>query len=288
MRPIVLTNQGDTNRWEKRERKAATKAGFEIIRYNPPIIKELDHGGPNIQGRVVLPRHYANGDRQYRQYVKHKNGRLLVPNYWKANEWYKVLCNDPQAFRWLGRNLSWVDTASLYDEDNPTTKLSIILDDIFRFAVKGKLFIKSPYKLSIGAGLYTKKEAFEAVDYEVAMGVHFRLNEIIYSEPVEIQAIRSGYRKDEYRCVIVGDKVSSVSLYTDYHKERDYSIITKFAGDFAAYFSGKLPSYYVLDVAKLKNGNVVLIELNDICASGWFADNDLEKIFSDLYKLACK
>lgn len=288
MPPIILTNQTNNNRWAKREYKAVLKAGFEVIRYSPSIIEGQSCDGPDIKNRVVLPRHFAHEDWLYKRYIKRKNGRLLVPDYWKANEWYKVLCNDPQAFRWLGRNLSWVDTSSLYDEDNSTSKLSSILDDMFRLAIDGKLFIKSPYKLSIGAGLYTKEEALEAIDYEIAMGVHFRLNEIIYSEPVEIQTLRSGYKRAEYRCVVVGDKVSSVSIYTDYHKERDYDTITEFAEDFVANFSSKLPNSYILDVAKLKNGDVALVELNDISGSGWFADNHLEKIFSDLYKLACK
>lgn len=272
------------------EYNAAKHAGFTVVELNSSSLFFGDGPDINLAGAPTFVRHYANEDAMFSKFVKKHGGKLMVPQYFDANEWYKVVPNDALTSYWFGgRLVNWMDLEGLDpngDHGKFMRGLTFAAQTIFEHAIDKKMFIKAPQKRSLGAGLYTKGEFLEAVQWELAMGVHGKLREIIYAQPMAIRERKTGYRRDEYRCLIVGDKVSSVSLYTDKKRKRDYTDIEAFANEFAAHFAGRLPRAYCLDLCRMIDTTIAVVEINDICAMGFYADNDIYKFFQDVYDLA--
>lgn len=296
MQKYLLTNQAIrgnnyAQHYGGREYEAAKRAGFTIIEINASsLFFSGDQPDLDLDGAPTFVRHYANEDGLFSNFVEKSGGKLMVPGYFKANEWYKVVPNDVMTSYWFGgRSVNWMDLSGLDPDGNHQSymrALTFATQTIFEHSIKGKMFIKAPQKRSLGATLYTKKEFLEAVQWELAMGVHGKLHEIIYAQPMDIAERSVGYKREEYRCLIVGDKVSSVSLYTDKKRKRNYADIEAFANEFAAHFAGRLPVAYCLDLCRLIDTTIAVVEINDICAFGFYADNDINKFFEDVYALA--
>lgn len=294
MQKFLLTNQkirgnNYSQHYGGHEFNAARQAGFSVIEIDASSL--FFNEGPDIDfdGAPVFVRHYANEDYMFSKFVERHNGKLIVPEYFKANEWYKVVPNDALTSYWFGgRLVNWMDLEGLDPEANHgkfMRGLTFAAQTIFEHAKDGKMFIKAPQKRSLDAALYTKGEFLETIQWTLAIGVHVKLREIIYAQPMYIRERKTGYKKDEYRCLVVGDKVSSVSLYTDKKRKRDYSDIEAFANEFATHFAGRLPKAYCLDLCRMIDTTIAVVEINDACAMGFYADNDIYKFFQDIYNL---
>jgi len=300
MQPIVLTNHvsGDHGgqQYKKTETVAQQVAGFKVKRTS--IFDMLNFFGikatksPDYNGAHILPRHYANESSIFSNYIERNNGILLVPNYHLANSWYKIVPQDSRAYHWLKRRVSWLDTGALCrdSKDNYSewqTEICRTVDTMFSFAKCDKVFIKAPGKRSIGSELYDFRQAVEALTYQFTFQVHGKLTEVMYSEPMQIAAANNEFAKAEYRCFIVDGRVSSVSIYTDkkHQQNGDIADMLFFANEFAQHFYMCLPLAYCLDIARLINGDLAVVELNDVGGSGFYAQHDIQRVFGDLYKL---
>ncbi len=295
MEKVLLTNQAIcgnnyAQRYGGHEYNAAKAAGFTVIELPlASILFKEQKSNIDLTGIPTFIRHYANEDSFFRGFVEGNNGKFIVPSYQKANEWYKVVPNDALASYWLGgRSVSWMDLRGL-DPDNNLGKykrdMTIAMFTVFEKSRHGKVFVKSPQKRSLPATLYTKSDLEEDIGWQMAMNVHGKLHEIIYSEPMDIATRKTGFKREEYRCLIVGEKCSSVSLYTDIKRKRDYSEIERFANEFAEHFYGRLPKAYCLDICRLIDTSLAVVEINDIAAFGFYADNNIYKFFEDIYAL---
>lgn len=90
----------------------------------------------------------------------------------------------------------------------------------------------------------------------------------------------------EYRCFIVGSKVSSISRYADYEHYEIPAEVKEFADRFAKMLGNDnlgfhMPPLYVLDVAETTDGCQV-IELNPIENSGRYLNNDIHQLLADI------
>lgn len=289
MKPVLLTNSLTNEKAMVNDEPSALKAGFEIVPWEVKLFFD-DQKKPDkrLDNRKVFVRHHANEDGFLRGYLERQNCTLLVPNYWVANEWYKIVPNDYYAAYWLKRSVNWVDLRNLEAENLEWEEfkkgLSRAVNGIF--GMKDKMFIKSKTKHSIGSGIYTKADAIEVLTDQLAMYAHIRLSEVIYSEPVEIDHAVTEYGRAEYRCFIVDGNCVSVSYFSDTkYAPRIYKKPKAFADEFAKAFEDRLPLAYCLDIARLKDGSMAVIECNDIAASGNYADNNSDILFSEIYKL---
>jgi hypothetical protein len=296
MIPILLqSKRKDVKGYRKpyvlREAKAIAKAGFEVMELETGMFGISNDPNYDMTGRTVITRHYAGEDRAIVPYVEAHGGTLAVPGYANVQDWYKLPLDVFTDVFMGGRRMAWYPLAPYgYLETLEESKaLRLLIEKAFdEFAIDGKVFAKSETKNSFSAGLYTKDELIEDLTFLLGISCHRMPKELIISQPMPITELpHSKYKKDEYRCLIVDNKVSSVSLYTDDPRpHRDYKEVEHFAQQFANAFQNKLPKAYDLDVARLTNDKLAVVELNDISACGFFADNDLDKLFADLYRLA--
>lgn len=86
--------------------------------------------------------------------------------------------------------------------------------------------------------------------------------------------------KAEYRCFIVGGKVSSISTYTDYKAHPVPASIEEMARDFAADHASLAPGF-VADFGMTDRGPV-LVEMNSFSHSGRYVGNDAYALYQDL------
>jgi hypothetical protein len=103
---------------------------------------------------------------------------------------------------------------------------------------------------------------------------------------MDIKPSNAGYGIEEYRCLVINNNVVTTSLYTDMPRTRSYSEVNYFANDFVHTFKYQLPNSYDLDICRLTNGELAVVELNDISGCGFFADHDLPKLFKSVYRFA--
>jgi|GEM_PF-2926293 len=298
--PIVLTNHvsGDHGgqQYNEAETKAQKEAGFKVKNTNifdmPNFITDKNAQDSDCAGAYILPRHYAGEDTIFSSYIERNNGILLIPDYHLANSWYKIVPQDSKADYWLKRRVAWIDTSMLCNDSEDDysqwqSELCRIVGTMFGFAKHRKVFIKATGKRSIDSTLYSFKQAVEALTYHFTFQVHGKLTEVIYSEPMQIAKDNNEFGKAEYRCFVVDGQVSSMSIYTDrkLHLNGDVADMLFFANEFAQHFYKRLPLAYCLDIARLADGSLAMVELNDIGGSGFYAQHDIQQVFQDIYKL---
>ena len=93
-------------------------------------------------------------------------------------------------------------------------------------------------------------------------------------------------RKMEYRVYVIDCKIVDISRYIDY--DTNYEIpkkIQKFAEDFIEAHKKLIPKHYCLDILELKNGKVVIGELNGIMASGRYEKINHENFINQVLKI---
>lgn len=274
------------------EEDAITKAGFETMELEAGIFGLTKDPDYDLTDRPVFCRHYANEDSYFVPYVVAHNGHLVVPDYVLAQEWYKILPLDFIARDYMGgRRMGWYSLKPyrFLEEIDELKGLKHTINEAFNeYSVNGKVFAKSETKNSFTAKLYTKQDLFETLHFLLGVGCHRTPGELIVSQPMPVQKIDTDYKLKEYRCLIVDNKVSTISLYTDTKQHRDYDEVEQFATRFARQFERHLPNSYDLDVARLADGKLAVVELNDISACGFYADHDIYKFYRDVYKLALK
>jgi hypothetical protein len=142
-----------------------------------------------------------------------------------------------------------IDTVSYFEDNLGNVRFNIISPDWF-----------CPYRdMMIKGSIYSRSTD----------------DDFIISDVIDIEK--------EYRCYIIHNEVSSISEYNDYISTEIPKEVSCFAKQFAnIQITGNLPDHYVLDVAKLTNGDVVMVELNNISNSGRYFDNDPYKLYKDL------
>lgn len=280
-----------TNSRDYRERRAAIKAGFTVLHvgFHQLFISDQSSIGTLLRGNLVFLRHFAHHEGAFKKWISENQGSLMVPNYDMANKWYEVVLSAKDPEYWLGRKMAYENVESMFSEDlsfeEATKKRRNLIESIFaKYSIDNKVFLKTPSKYNLDAGLYTKEDIKCAFD-QLAVFSHMPLTTLIYSQPVEVKKINHYYRREEYRCLIIDNKISSVSLYSDRRTRRDYLEVREFAEKFVECFKRHLPHSYCLDVMRLIDGRVVVVELNDIAAMGFYADNDIEKFYADAYRI---
>ena len=100
---------------------------------------------------------------------------------------------------------------------------------------------------------------------------------MIISQPIEI-AEDSEKVKIEYRSWIVNHSLSSVSRYWFENKPIDEpeDDVLDFIHRFTRAHQDILPKHYVLDFARTKSGQLVVVEVNFFCESGIAGDADIQ------------
>lgn len=290
---VLLTNQSEERssksykRFIRKEEDAAIKAGFSIYH---PNLSAVFTGKPieSFEGSHIFPRHYAGDDWLFKKYIESSGGIPIVPDYEQANYWYRLI-NQEEIRQWFKRKLGWVDVSrfneleegGLYEESQKYRE-EVVAEIFEACAIGSRVFVKAPHKLSLSARIYTKKSLLEAINNAIAFSAHYRLTELIYSEPVDIAVAKTVYKKSEYRCLIVNNKCSTISIYCEHRTKNNYLLVEGYANRFADAFNGRLPSSYCLDIARLTNGELAVVELNDIAGSGFYADHDIDKFYRDV------
>lgn len=272
--------------YHQRELDLIKHLGMPVRPVECSLFGITDKKRPKLEGSVFI-RHYAGQHVYYRQYVSECGGRLIVPQYWRANEWWY---NTPEPIqkKYFGRLFGYQDLRRFgyIDEMAQVKDLNATLERLFdQYAYQGHLFLKAPDKGSLPAALYDLEDAKEQVGYWLAVPCHKRLGTLIWSQPMAIGGAPTKYGKAEYRCFIVDNKCSTISIYTDEQSQtKNCAAIEAFANDFAQSSTahGNLPHAYCLDIAELQDGRLAVVELNDIAASGFFADHDIKKLYEDL------
>lgn len=283
--PYLLTSVSPTrDHYDVIEHEAAKRAGFIVQQIS---MEDVLRGVSPIKDVTAFTRHYATDQWMFREYAKKNNITFAIPNYDQANEWYKVVPHDWDAYRWLQREVSYMNVSSLYHDERSVVKdVQKIVSRIFDG--RERVFAKAPVKLCMDATTYTREELQEDLVFVIGVHAHSRLTDLIYSDPIKIAKVKTAYKKAEYRCLIVGEECSSVSIYSDKKAKRDYSGPRAFAESFARHFKYRLPLAYDLDIARLEDGSYAAIEVNDIAACGFYVDNDVYKLFHDIYQLTVK
>lgn len=284
---------------EENEADAAKAAGFALQQIS--LLDALQMKKQDIKYVMASTHVFVRHQADEHPFVNHYldvlgSQRLIVPNYAQANEWYKVVPFDYRAGYWLQRKVSWVDVSMLDDpyseNDHNPEELELTVrktvDYMLRYANhKGKIFMKDKNKRSIEATQYTPKRAIDRIMMKLCLPSHAPLSNIVYSQIIDIDKADTDYKRAEFRCFVIGGKCSTVSYYTNETRKRPaiYDKVEAFANEFGAHFLHRLPRAYCLDVGLLTSGRLAVIELNDISASGYYGDNDLYKIYKDLYQL---
>lgn len=269
-----------SKKYDHLETEALKAAGFEIVSF-----KDVDH--EQLKDADVLVRCYAAEEAQLEQFVIKQGGRPIVRNMDSANDWYRHIT---WGTSWYGREISHASLQRFryLDEPYEVKELRNFIGDVFNYFgrdVDGerKVFFKADVKGTLPAGVRNEAEALEEITYWLALSCHNRLSTLIFANPISIRKKDTyKYRVEEYRCFIVDDGVSSISLYTDRKSQRTYGKVQQYAHMFANRFRNFLPVAYVLDIARLESGELVVVELNGFGASGFFADHDLTKVFKDI------
>lgn len=297
MPPILLRTKqkivsGYAQTYHDAETAAIERMGFEVLNLEASVFGFTNAPDYPLTGRVVFCRHYANESAHYAAYVAKQGGTMVVPNYGDVLYWYKTLPLDFISKEFLGeRKMDWYSLAPYgYLEKRGEEKaLKALVEQIYGlYANNGKVFVKSETKGGLTAKIYTKSDLLETLYFVLGVGCHRTPRELIVSQPMEIRQLKTDYKSDEYRCLIVDSHVSTISLYTDVQRQRDYTGIRNFANHFATTFATQLPNSYDLDVARLTDGRLAVVELNDIAACGLYADHDMFKFYGDVYALAKK
>lgn len=90
--------------------------------------------------------------------------------------------------------------------------------------------------------------------------------------------------KEEYRCFVIGGKVSSISRYVDYEHIKVPADVAQKANEFTILLKDcSLPDHFVMDIARTEKG-FQLVEINPFCGSGRYLDNDPEAMLRDLMR----
>jgi hypothetical protein len=267
----------------------ATRASFDGSIGEPAPVTAPMY---DLRDKSVFLRYDLRLASNYKKYARNQGGSLLVSDAEAVDAWYKVVPADKQAAHWLGgRTVGWAalpDTLGKHDpEQDSRASLTTLLNTIYADAPAGQMFLKAPTKLSLASAVYSRQEAEQAVSDALFENSHVSLSELIYAQPMDIaQRPTDDFPTYEYRCLMVGDECSTVSLTTDIRRPRNYRELIDFANDFATAFKGQLPRSYCLDIARLASGQLAVVELNDIQASGFFADNDHYQFYRDVFALA--
>ncbi len=143
------------------------------------------------------------------------------------------------------------------------------------------VFVKSTNKSDLTSRCYADID--EALSYvsEITNFSSWRPQEILVSDSIIIDEAKTYYGKHEYRLFIVNGEVSCSSIFSDTDMSETPDVITNFALEFDTAYKEKLPGAYCLDVA-LSKGRPIVVELNDIDASGTYENMDMEKFFRDV------
>jgi len=156
----------------------------------------------------------------------------------------------------------------------------IFEQDLSTFKDKaGRFFCKTNFKIVGCSGVTNNLVAFFGYDIEMMSST----TDVLISEVIPLKTDSKG--KCEYRCFVVGNRVSSISRYIDY--DTDYEIpadLSAFAAAFAKDHIGRLPACYILDVAETTDRGPVVIELNGIVASGRYEHNSFPQLLNDLIR----
>lgn len=288
MKPVLLTthtkqSNNYTKEWFDRERAAYKVAGFELETIDQRFLMGMAlHDDDHFAGRDVFIRCYANEEASLERIVRKAGGNPIIPNMDNANNWYR---NITWGVKWFGREISHSDMKQFgyleYDYQKKALRkhLELIFD---YFSRDGKVFFKSSTKQNLQPAVRTLDEAYEDISYSLSMAIHHQMDTLIFQNPIEVESNTDGFGREEYRVYIVNDKVSTVSLFTDNQKSRDYTRVIAYAESFAKTFCNFLPLGYCLDVAITAQNEMVVIELNGIGASGFYADHDINKLFKDI------
>lgn len=290
-KPLILTTHqrrgSDYDKtWFDRETNAWKEAGFDVETISPLFLGgQAVHDEDHFKDRMVFVRCYSEEEQGLERIIRRAMGEPLVPNMDGANNWYR---NITFAKSWFGREIGHSEMAQYgyLDDDWQVAALKKHLGLIFDFfAVDGRVFFKADSKHTLSPKVRDMNEAYADISYWIALACHNRLNTLIFQQPIEIEHNTDAFGREEYRVFIVGDKVSTVSLFTDETKSRDYTRVIAYAEAFARQFCNFLPIAYCLDIAVVHPNEMVVIELNGIGASGFFADHDVAKLFMDIRKL---
>ena len=176
----------------------------------------------------------------------------------KITDWFRYLGRDD-----LKREVAFMSPRD-WDDESKIPEIS-----------KKRCFIKPPMKRGFEARIYKSFKEFLKECYGVVR------TPAIISEPIEIKRDSSGTL--EYRCFIVGHKVSTVSRNLDNPKHNVPGEVADFANECAARNKNKLPPLYVMDIGYTDRG-LVVIELNPLAPSGLFVRNDPAKFMPDVMK----
>ncbi len=216
----------------------------------------------SLAGHEVLLRSSVPHERSPLQFIESLGGVNVTDwgSQQKTLEWYKHVRPE-----FLKRRMAWFPIGAALDQD-----LTAYRGD------HGLFFAKTSFKAH--SGLTDSLVSLLGYDIEMMPAT----TEVIVSEPLSIWQDCRG--KQEYRCYVVRNTVSSISRYIDY--DTDYTIpeaISEFANSFVIAHKSTLPDCYVLDLAEAEQG-LVVIELNGIVASGRYEKNDFRKLLADLGK----
>ena len=291
MKPVMITTHFDTESkydqlWRERENKAIVDAGFELVTVGSTVFGLKDVEFDYLQNRDVAFRCYANQEHMIDEMLRHVGIKRIVPNVHTANDWYKSLDHDIEFF---GRKIGHLDLKRFgYIEEIAQMKsLETSLRGMFdEFERGGEVFVKSTTKSSFIARLRNYPDLLEEITYALGISCHNMPSELIFSNPKHINHIDNlEYDREEYRVFIIDAHPVTTSIFTDTKSDRGYTTIDRFARKFAKRYESKLPRAYCLDIARDVYDGLFVVELNGFAASGFFADHDIDKLFTTLKRV---
>lgn len=200
--------------------------------------------------------------------------KLLLPDSDNASTWY-ALPRDARWQKYMQRDMEHIRIRRDADGEYEAPGLKEALKRHFN----KKVFLKSDGKSDLSARTYQSvDEAYMKVMETLAFGCHRTPMGLIVSDPISIDKADTEFHKAEYRLFVISGSVATASLCTDHIEKNNVPrTVYQFGDAFALDYRKDLPTAYTLDVA-LCNGAPVVVELNEIQASGLFAGHDM-KIF---------
>lgn len=221
-------------------------------------------------------------------------GRYSVLPYYRELE-VDLLCNNSRLINttsqhdWIADCRSWSTTFG--DEDisryTPRTYTNPVTLPEGRYVVKG---ITNSRKHNWNTHMFAsdKKEAIE-ISNRLQQDTFYMNQPIVYREYVDLENFGVGINglpiSNEYRMFFYRENLLSGGFYWSEHeveyKETDLCEAKEFAVHVAQYVS-VYANFFVLDVAKTKEGKWILIEINDGQMSG-LSNNDPDVLYRNLY-----
>lgn len=205
--------------------------------------------------------------------------RVDIPNYWKLiyplleRGWNPI--SKPYEYLSVERWMRTIPPQFINRRIIPTTKISLqeSFDSIYSSIKneRGEFFVKSIKKDWSYSGSLSWWYDGPAYSLEKGSGD----DEVMLSEFIDIG--EDEYDMLEWRCFVVDGLVLSISRYKDYESIPTPDKVSAYAREVVNHVAGKyLPKNFVLDVAQKRDGEICIIEFNDVCCSGRYVDNTVE------------